>query len=227
MQMYKNRNGKQQTVVPPIRPDTQHPYEVIHTCIATHCTSSLIHTLIWLRRLKDEYKHRSTLEKTVHVKIIPAPWKKWRGVCVSVPQRRDGQTETDSEDTVSVRAAGPHSAVNRANTRWRQASQCTQESAVKYQGEAHTRTAVAEACYRSVEQRGHCWTKAAALSTTVHSNFDPTPGFVLEFTKCTLTSTHTQTSIVLTPMHFWSTVLSIIEATSPVALVWLLLQSLR
>lgn len=55
----------------------------------------------------------------------------------------------------------------------------------------------------------------------------PPPGFVLEFTKCTLTSTHTQTSIVLTPMHFWSTVLSIIEATSPVALVWLLLQSLR
>lgn len=69
------------------------------------------------------------------------------GVCASVAQRRDGQTETDSEDTVSVRAAGPHSAVNGANTHRRQASQCTQESAVKYQGEARTRTAVAEACF--------------------------------------------------------------------------------
>lgn len=95
------------------------------------------------------------------------------GVASVCPSRggRDGQTETDSEDTVSVRAAGPHSAVNRANTRRRQASQCTQESAVKNEGEARTHTAVAEACYRSVEERGDCWTKVATLPTTVHSNF--------------------------------------------------------
>lgn len=204
-------------------------YTQSHTHMHSYTQVILSHSytcLIWLRRLKDEYKHTSTLEKTVHVKIIPAPWKKWRGVCVSVPQRRDGQTETDSEDTVSVRAAGPHSAVNRANTRWRQASQCTQESAVKYQGEARTHTAVAEACYRSVEECGDCWTKVAALSTTVHSNFDPTPGLFWSSQNAHW-HPHTQTSIVLTPMHFWSTVLSIIEATSPVVLVWLLLQSLR
>lgn len=54
---------------------TQHTHKVIHTCIATH-ESILSHShscLIWLRRLKDEYKHTSTLEKTVHVKIIPVP----------------------------------------------------------------------------------------------------------------------------------------------------------
>lgn len=96
--------------------------------------------------------------------------RKWRGVCASVPRgERDGQTETDGEDTVIVRAAGPHSAVNGANTRGRQASQCTQESAVKHQGEARTRTAVTEACFtarwKGAATAGQKGSRALHLST--------------------------------------------------------------
>jgi len=77
-------------------------------------------------------------------------------VRLSCGRETDRQTvrQTDSEKTQSVCVKAterdqlpPHSAVNRLNTRRhththtrRQASQCTQESAVKYQGEALTLT---------------------------------------------------------------------------------------
>lgn len=77
--------------------------------------------------------------------------RKWYVVCLPVLQRqRDSQA--DGEKTVSVceshceGVATPHSAVNRLNTRRptrRHASQCTQESVVKYRGEALSHTEVA------------------------------------------------------------------------------------
>lgn len=138
-----------------------------HTYKFTLFLSDTHTRLIWLRRLKWLQTHtftlwQSLLEKTVRVYIIPACEKV--ACCLSICPAADRQVDKSDrqwKDTVSVcdshceGRAAPHSAVNRLNTpsrtqkhthththSRRQASQCTQESAVKYQGEAlmHTQT---------------------------------------------------------------------------------------
>lgn len=172
--------------------------------------------------------------------------RKWRVVCPSVLRQRDRQA--DSEKTVSVCESHcegpaippPHSAVSRLNTRrhtrW-QTSQCTQESAVKYRGEAlththtHACTLTQVAGYAEVKTRPYSrageggagdvhtrewkrcvtclWksvrTAGVGKHTLDHSTFQlNSPLFLCQTHKDTHTGiyTHTQTSIVLTPMHF-------------------------
>lgn len=138
-----------------------------HTYKFTLFLSDTHTRLIWLRRLKWLQTHtftlwQSLLEKTVRVYIIPACEKV--ACCLSICPAADRQVDKSDrrwKDTVSV--CDSHWGTSRptfsseqtkhtltyaethahAHTHSRrQASQCTQESAVKYQGEAlmHTQT---------------------------------------------------------------------------------------
>lgn len=173
----------------------QASYTHTHTSLHTH--TNLLYTHLFGYAGLNGYKHIYTSDghfrkdSTMLRSFLPV--RRWRAACLTALR----QTDRWWKDCVCVCVwkaatheglATPQSAVGRPNThthKRRQAGQCTQESAVKHQGEAlsdththtygeevwtrtysgegagdiHTHTRVEEVCYLSVEERENCWSR--------------------------------------------------------------------